>query len=112
MLPTVRAMVIPDGESIIVVQDKSRIHTSNVVTEWFRRHPEIKVMDWPVKSCNINPRENLWEIMKEEIEIGPERTCNAIDRAVREVWESVQRRPNICERFVTSMPTRINEVIL
>ena len=38
-LLTVRAMVIPDGESIIFVQDKSRIHTSHVVTEWFRRHP-------------------------------------------------------------------------
>ena len=111
MLPTVRAMMIPEPEPFIFVQDKSRIHTSHVVTEWFRRHPEIQVMDWPVKGCDMNPIENLWGIMKKEIQIGPERTCRAIDRAVREVWESVRRRPNICKRLVTSMPNRMNEVI-
>lgn len=111
MLPTVRAMAIPEGESITCVQDRSRIHTAHIVTEWFNRHPEIQVIDWPVKGCDINPIENLWGIMKQEIVMGPERTCDASDRSVREVSESVRLRPNVCERLVASMPTRLNEVI-
>jgi len=59
MLSTVRAMAIPEGESITCVQDRSRIHTAHIVTEWFSRHLEIQVMDWPVKGCDINPIENL-----------------------------------------------------
>ncbi|XP_064111248.1 paramyosin-like [Macrobrachium nipponense] len=84
MLPTVRAMAIHDNEPIIFVQDNSPIHTAHIVTEWCRRHPEMQEMDWPAKSCDINPIENLWVIMKQEIKMGPERTCDAIDRSVRE----------------------------
>lgn len=76
MLPTVRAMAIPDPDPIVFVQDRSPIHNARIVNEWFREHPEIILFNWPSKGCDINPTENLWGIMKSEIEFGPARENN------------------------------------
>lgn len=104
-------MAIPDPHPIMFVQDRSPIHTARIVSEWFREHPEIILINWPSKRCDINPIENLWGIMKSELEFGPARKINAIDQTVRDVWGSIRRRPNICQRLVECMPNRINEVV-
>ncbi|XP_066941288.1 dynein axonemal heavy chain 6-like [Macrobrachium rosenbergii] len=37
----------------------SSVHNSRVVQEWFKRHPEIIRINWPAKSPDLNPIENL-----------------------------------------------------
>ena len=110
LLPSVRA-VLPHPHPIILVHDRSPVHTSNVVREWLTQHREVHSLDWPPKGCDINPIENLWAIMSREWDVGDDVSCSAIERHAQEVWESVHRRPNICYNLVTSMPKRIGEVI-
>lgn len=110
LLPSVRAYAIPEPNNIMLVQDRSPIHTSRAVMDWFRQHPEIQLIDWPTKGCDCNPIENLWGIMVQEWQV-PEKTREAIQGKAQEVWESIRRRPNICTNLVNSMPSRLQGVI-
>lgn len=56
-LPSVRAYAIPVPESIYCVQDKSPIHTSRTISNWFNANPEIILIDWPSNWCHCNPIE-------------------------------------------------------
>ena len=52
----------PDGR-IILVQDRCPVHMARIVQRWFATHPEIEVMDWPSKGCDMNVIENIWANM-------------------------------------------------
>lgn len=97
LLPSVRMCAIDEPLPIILVQDRSPIHTSRAVTTWFANHQEFQLLDWPPKGCDINPIENLWGIMKSEWEV-QEKTKASIIQKSTETWESLRRTPDICEK--------------
>ena len=111
LIPTVRAMVFPPPDPIKLVQDLSPIHTSRIVNDWFSDHPEIELIDWPPKGCDMNPIKNLWSMMSRDWEVGEHRTIDGIRQKAFEVWESLRRRPDYCNTLVESMPKRLSEVI-
>lgn len=111
LLPTVRAMALPEPYPITLVHDRSSVHMSNIVARWLSQHPEIVVVDWPSKGCDLNPIENLWAIMCREWEVGEARNHQAVVNKAHEVWEFLRRRPNICLNLVNSMTSRLNEVV-
>lgn len=110
LLPSVRAMAIPHPMTIKLVHDNSSIHKCNLVSEWLEQHPEIVVIDWPTKGCDLNPIEHLWAAMCHEWSVGDQRTANAVEATAREVWESI-RRGQLCSKLVNSIPNRLNEII-
>lgn len=81
-----------------------------MVKAYLQEHPEIEVIDWPTKGCDINPIEHLWAMMKRDWDIGEQRTCAAIEAKANDVWESIRRRPGVCLKLVDSVPNRVNEV--
>lgn len=110
LLPTVRAMAIPHPETITLVHDNSSIHKSRAVTEWLEQHPEILVIDWPSKGCDLNPIEHLWAAMCQEWSVGDQRNAAAVESTAMEVWESL-RRGQLCSKLVDSLPKRLQAVI-
>ncbi|KAG7162013.1 hypothetical protein Hamer_G032102 [Homarus americanus] len=71
----------------------------------------IQPINWPPKGCDINPIENLRDIITRNWDVGEERSREIVARHANEVWERLRRRPNISFNLVESMPERINEVI-
>lgn len=63
MLPCARERFNPDEyPTIRFMQDNSPVHRSRATLAWFRDHPEVELMDWPAKSPDLNPIENLWSM--------------------------------------------------
>ncbi|CAF2060967.1 unnamed protein product [Rotaria magnacalcarata] len=111
MLPSVRAMVVPEPENIYFVQDRSPIHTSGVVKQWLVQHPEIVLLNFPPKSPDLNPIENIWGIIMQEWTPQNINSRENLLRHSKDVGEGIRRRPNICQRMSNSMADRLDLVI-
>ncbi len=50
----------------IFQQDLAPTHTAKSTKSWLNDHG-VGVLDWPANSPDLNPRENLWGIVKRKI---------------------------------------------
>lgn len=74
-------------EEAIFQQDGDPKHTSGMALGWLEDH-DIKVLDWPAQSPDLNPIERLWNHIKSELkafEKHPKGVHELWDRAA-EVW--------------------------
>ena len=68
-------------------------------------------MNWPANFPDLNPIENLWKQLKDNIQSHKifSRNINKLKSALREEWDNLD-----CSHFeavVVSMPRRINAVL-
>ncbi|GMS88386.1 hypothetical protein PENTCL1PPCAC_10561, partial [Pristionchus entomophagus] len=69
-------------------QDNDPKHTSKLVMKWFKKK-NIKKIEWPSQSPDLNPIENLWEVLDEAVR--KQKPTNAADkfRILKEAWEKI-----------------------
>ena len=100
----------PDGNNFIFQQDSAPCHTAKSVKK-FLSDNNIPLLDWPGNSPDLNPIENLWELVKRRMSkvIITNRTdliCKLI-----EVWHRDEEIQRITSNVIESMPRRISAVI-
>ena len=71
----------------------------------------VSVIEWPSRSADLNPIENLWGIMVNEWADRNERTPDMLERYYMEVWECIRRDPELCQQLVQSMRRRMQDCI-
>jgi transposase len=59
------------GEDFIFQQDNCAIHVSKKSKEFFQKEG-IRLLEWPSRSPDLNPIENVWQMLSEVIYDGPE----------------------------------------
>lgn len=104
-LPEVRNMLRGNWR---LQQDNDPKHTSRIAKEFLDKNvPEV--MDWPSNSPDLNPIENLWAIVKRNVELRGPKNLSELERFLGEEWGNI---PNsLIVNLVNSMPQRCREVI-
>jgi transposase len=70
---------------VTFMQDGTPCHTAKNTMTWFRSS-HISVLEWPGNSPDINPIENMWEIMKHKVSAKNPSSLDELKRAIKEVW--------------------------
>lgn len=113
------AAVLPQilTENSIFMHDNAPVHTARIVRSLLEELG-VEVMLWPPYSPDLNPIENLWALMKQEIyklypwlEHAPDNqdTLGFLVAAARHAWTAI--RPQVLVKLSTTMPHRVIAVI-
>ena len=69
-------------------QDNDPKHTSRVAKEFLAEN-SIHVIDWPSNSPDLNPIENMWQIMKNNVEKRMPQNTDELMRFMIEEWDAI-----------------------
>ena len=95
--------------SWILIQDNDPKHTCKKVSDYFKK-ADIKVWpDWPAASPDINPIENIWGIMKNEVSKIRPKTIEELKDAIMMTWNRISHQFII--NCIESMPRRLKLII-
>lgn len=93
----------------IFLHDGAPCHKAKKVSEWLRSN-NIQVLDWPGNSPDLNPIENMWNIMKNKLQKCDTGSIPKLTEAIKILWVT-DLSPEYCKSLSDSMPKRIQDVI-
>lgn len=92
----------------MLLEDNDPKHTSKVAEAW-REKNHIDRIAWPSNSPDMNPIENVWNILKNRIgELGVS-NLTELEKHIKIEWSNLPQ--NLAETLVSSMPNRMKQVI-
>jgi transposase len=99
-----------DLREVKFMQDNAPIHTAKSTMDWLKIN-KINVLDWPACSPDLNPIENLWEIIDQKIRKSPEKpkTLDELWNIIKRIWYSIDK--DKVRNLYLSMPNRINSCV-
>jgi len=109
-----RPVVVPYaaavGEGFYLMQDNATPHTARR-TAAFLETEGIDTLEWPSRSPDLNPLENLWDGLKRSVNkrIKPDTTLQQLRRIIIREWDKLGQDDIRC--FIRSMRRRVVAVI-
>jgi transposase len=98
-----------DFESIhIFQQDGDSKHTATVTKKWLKEN-NITLLDWPPNSPDLNPIENIWQIIKDRLTQREPKNIEELRRYIKEEWNLLDQRT--IQKCYQSLPHRLSECI-
>ena len=90
-------------------QDGAPVHTAKICKNWLSDN-EVNVLDWPPQSPDLNPIENMWYKMKQQLENYDTRSISKLQEAIKNMWcKDINLDTFI--KYASTMPSRIKEVL-
>ena len=89
-------------------QDNDPKHTSRVAKEFLQENVPT-VMDRPSNSPDLNPIENLWAIVKRNVELRQPQNIGDLESFMKEEWSKIPQ--DIIKNLVGSMKERCKLII-
>lgn len=93
------------------MQDNAPCHTAKKTMEWLKRFKQtayVDTIDWPPTSPDMNPIENIWEIIDQRLKNYQIGTTQQLEAAIQDVWYNIDAET--CAKLVRSMPKRVKAV--
>ena len=91
----------------IYMHDGAPCHKAIRITNALRDDLKLKVLDWPGNSPDMNPIENLWDMLKVKISKDNPTTRNALIVSLIKYWHRDESISAACETLIRSMPKRV-----
>ena len=111
MVPFLRKIQDKNGEKSVCFQhDNASIHASRYTTTHLRSLG-IKTMNWPSKSPDLNPIENVWDMLARAVYSNGRQFENVeeLKQMILSEWNNLSQ--NYFKTLVDSMPTRMVQVV-
>jgi transposase len=89
-------------------QDNAPPHTAKTTKRFFLDN-NIDVLPWPASSPDLNPIENIWGILKQQVDRRKPANKADLITITKEEWEHIDM--DMVRRCIESMPHRIEKVI-
>lgn len=98
------------GDNFWFQQDNCSFHTSKVTRKYFKDN-NIRLFQWPSRSPDLSPIENVWGILVRYVYGGGRQfnTITDLKQILLEEWEKIPIET--FQKLIDSMPNRIFEVI-
>ena len=97
------------GRPFTVYEDGAPAHTSKLATQTWQKYPHIKVVRAPACSPDLNPIENLWNIVDDRLLGTTYQNRHAFMHELVRKWEETTAAE--CENLCSSVPRRLQKVI-
>ena len=113
-LELLRDYVLPElnaaGQPMIFMQDNAPCHKARVVMDFLAEN-NIRTLNWPPQSPDMNPIENLWAIIKDQRndKFGMAQSKQELIDQIFTIWNEID--PQIVQNLTRSANKRINLVL-
>ena len=113
MLPSVR-IIYPAMErpQLYFMQDDCLAHTAGPTMNWFEEYPKITVIEWPARSPDFNPIENVWAEIERDVRPQDDTRTRADSiAAVNISWNELGNKRDYFDNLVRSILQRRQKII-
>ena len=97
-----------DVRKAVFQQDNATSHTAKLTKSFFASK-HLTVLPWPASSPDLNPIENIWAILKQNVERRVVRNKEELVKIVEEEWSKIDL--DLIRKTIDSMPKRIAQVL-
>ena len=92
----------------ILMKDNASIHTAKLTKE-YHAYYGVERMEWPARSSDLNPIENVWRLLKARVGRRCPRTDAEVRQYIQEEWDRMDLED--FKKYIESMPERCQAVI-
>ncbi len=96
---------MPLSSDVYFLLDNAPCHKAQIISDCFLEHDnEFTLLKWPPQSPNLNPIENLWNVVEREIHIMDAQPTNLqqLHDAIMSIWTELSEE--CFQHLVESMP--------
>ena len=96
------------SDQFVFKQDLDPKHTAPAARNFFEEN-RINQLEWSPQSPDLNPIENLWEIVDRSVPLSERTNKKRFFEALKKTWYSMDTK--LLENLVNSIPRRLTEII-
>ena len=105
MLPHAKDKMATDW---VFQHDNDPKHSSKLVSNWLKEN-NVKILQWPAQSPDLNPIEHLWEAVERQIRLETFQKTSDLMKGISCAWNELS--VDVLSNLVESMPLRCEAVI-